>query len=118
MSEKLYGVDQFYPGDFAQILTGVYIFLLITKEIYRQSNRREAYLLPLMGLDKHIGYKSVERLYSDPLVIMVIHNMFLLSLQKRGIVEVDSCGDGTGYSLSMTKHYRSIREREGKGVKE
>lgn len=87
-------------------------FLLITKEIYRQSNRREAYLLPLMGLDKHIGYKSVERLYSDPLVIMVLHNMFLLSLQKRGIVEVDSCGDGTGYSLSMTKHYRSIRERE------
>ncbi len=25
MSEKLYGVDQFYSGDFAQILTGVYI---------------------------------------------------------------------------------------------
>ena len=25
MSEKLYGVDQFYPGDFAPILTGVYI---------------------------------------------------------------------------------------------
>ena len=24
MSEKLYGVDQFYPGDFAQILIGVY----------------------------------------------------------------------------------------------
>jgi hypothetical protein len=24
MSEKLYGVDQFYPGNFAQILTGVY----------------------------------------------------------------------------------------------
>ena len=24
MNEKLYRVDQFYPGDFAQILTGVY----------------------------------------------------------------------------------------------
>ena len=24
MSERLYGVDQFYTGDFAQILTGVY----------------------------------------------------------------------------------------------
>jgi hypothetical protein len=24
MSEKLYGVEQFYPSDFAQILTGVY----------------------------------------------------------------------------------------------
>ena len=24
MSEKLYRADQFYPGDFAQILTGVY----------------------------------------------------------------------------------------------
>ena len=26
MSEKLYGVYQFYPGDFAPILTGVYTF--------------------------------------------------------------------------------------------
>ena len=26
MNEKLYRVDQFYPGDFAQILTGVYIY--------------------------------------------------------------------------------------------
>ena len=26
MNEKLYRVDQFYPGDFAQILTGVYKF--------------------------------------------------------------------------------------------
>ena len=27
MSEKLYGVDQFYPGVFAPILTGVYTIL-------------------------------------------------------------------------------------------
>ena len=109
-------IDHF--GRFPSLDLRERVFLLITKEIYRQSNRREAYLLPLMGLDKNIGYKTVERLYSDPLVIMVLHNIFLLSLQKRGIVEVDSCGDGTGYSLSMTKHYRSIREREGEGVKE
>ena len=109
-------IDHF--GRFPSLDLRERVFLLITKEIYRQSKRREAYLLPLMGLDKHIGYKNVERLYSGPLVIMIIHNMFLLSLQKRGIVEVDSCGDGTGYSLSMTKHYLSIREREGEGVKE
>jgi len=27
MNEKLYRVDQFYPGDFAQILTGVYTYI-------------------------------------------------------------------------------------------
>ena len=63
-------IDHF--GRFPSLELRERVFLLIIKEMYRQSNRREAYLLPLMGLDKHIGYKSVERLYSDPLVIMVL----------------------------------------------
>ena len=36
MSEKLYGVDQFYPGDFAQILTGVYNYN--TKRLHSSLN--------------------------------------------------------------------------------
>ena len=37
MSEKLYEVDQFYPGDFAQILTGVYINRLQKLRIQKMS---------------------------------------------------------------------------------
>jgi hypothetical protein len=29
MNEKLYRVDQFYPGDFAQILIGVYKYPIL-----------------------------------------------------------------------------------------
>ena len=94
------------------------VFILLSQEIYEKSNRKHAYLLPIMGIHKEIGYKSVERLYSDPLVIMVLHNMFVESIRRRGISTVDACGDGTGYSLTMTKHYRTIREREGESVKE
>ena len=43
-------IDHF--GRFPSLDLRERVFLLITKEIYRQSNRREAYLLPLMGLDK------------------------------------------------------------------
>ena len=94
------------------------VFVMLSQEIYRQSNRKHAYLMPLMGFDVGIGYKVVERLYSDPLVIMVLHNMFVESIRRRGIATVDASGDGTGYSLTMTKHYRTIRERDGESVKE
>ena len=46
MSEKIYEVDQFYTGDFAQILTGDYILhhctvLNIKGESYRLKDRRK-----------------------------------------------------------------------------
>ena len=97
---------------------GEKVFVLLSQEIYRQSNRKHAYLMPLMGVETGIGYKVVERLDSDPLVIMVLHNMFVESIRRRGISTVDASGDGTGYSLSMTKHYRTIREKDGESVKQ
>jgi len=43
------------------------VFIILVKEIFRLSNRKAAYLLPLLGITKEISYKTVERLYSDPL---------------------------------------------------
>ena len=94
------------------------VFVVLVKEIFRLSNRKAAYLLPLLGIGKEISYKTVERLYSDPLVIMILNNLFLNSLKRKGIASVDASGDGTGYSLTVTKHYRSLRERNGETVKE
>lgn len=93
-------------------------FIILVKEIFRLSNRKAAYLLPLLGIEKDISYKTVERLYSDPLVIMILNNLFASTIKRKGIVSVDTCGDGTGYSLTVTKHYRSIREKDGESVKE
>ena len=60
-----------------------------------------------------ISYKTVERLYSDEMVQMVLHNMFVLTIKQRCGNIVDVCGDGTGYTLTVTKHYRTKMNKEG-----
>jgi len=94
------------------------VFIILVKEIFRLSNRKAAYLLPLLGITKEISYKTVERLYSDPLVIMILNNLFISSVKRKGIDTAETSGDGTGYSLTVTKHYRSLREKNGEIVKE
>ncbi len=59
------------------------VFIILVKEIFRLSNRKAAYLLHLLGIEKEISYKTVERLYSDPLVIMILNNLFINSVHKR-----------------------------------
>jgi transposase len=92
-------------------------FILLTNEIMKLSNRRMAYELPLFGIDITISYKTDERLYSDPLVIMILNNLFIEALRRKDIYACYAVGDGTGYSLTVTKHYRSMREKHGETVK-
>ena len=40
------------------------------------------------------------------------------SQRRKGVASVDASGDGTVYSLTVTKHYRSLREKDGEFVKE
>jgi len=103
------------------------VMLLLLKELFGKSNRMMASMLMvfsfLSGVD--VGYKTVERLYSDPLVEMAIHNLHVLILQKKGVNHVDAAGDGTGYSLSIRRHYASevkkrkdkVKDKEGNGAK-
>ena len=59
----------------------------------------------LSGID--VGYKTVERLYSNHDVEMATHNLHILILREKGVKNIDACGDGTGYSLTIKKHYAS-----------
>lgn len=83
------------------------VILLLLKEIFDRSNRNMASMIDLFsmlsGID--VSYKTVERLYSDPEVDMALHNLHMLILKKKGINKVDASGDGTGYSLTISKHY-------------
>ncbi len=83
--------------------------ILLLKEIFSLSNRKMAGLLSLFRplTDMDICYKTVERAYSALPVRLIIHNMFLLLASSAG---GNLTGDGTGYSLSITRHYRSMRE--------
>ena len=83
--------------------------ILLLKEIFKLSNRKMSGLLALFGplTDIDISYKTVERAYSSLPVELIIHNMFILLASGAG---GNLTGDGTGYSLSITRHYRSMRE--------
>src|SRR3989344_4419187 len=96
------------------------IRLILVKELTEKGNRKIANILDLFsmlnGID--ISYKTVERLYSDDKIILGLHNLFILALKKRSIKITDCCGDATGYSLTITKHYRSYAQALKDKVKE
>lgn len=96
------------------------VILLLLKELFDRSNRNMASMLDLFSLLSGIdvSYKTVERLYSDPEVELALHNLHVLILRKRGVNEVDASGDGTGYSLTIRKHYATECARRKDEIKE
>ena len=54
------------------------------------------------------SYKTIERAYEDQLVGMILHNLYVLSCGAPR--EIDASSDGTGYSLTITKHYRTDKD--------
>ena len=91
--------------------------ILLLKTIFKLSNRKTAYMLGVFNdlTDLNVSYKSVERVYSNPMVLIAIHNLFVLTIRKRGLGNVDLSGDGTGYSLTVTKHYRTDENKHHSG---
>jgi len=91
------------------------VMLFLFARLMDKSNRDVEELLelfePLFGIK--VSYKTIERLYSDEEVKIALHNLFILLLREEG-VSGDFAGDGTGYSLTITKHYRSNPEKKGK----
>ncbi len=83
--------------------------LILIKQLIDKSNRFTSSLLDLFYLmfGAEISYKYIERLYSDGDVIIALNNLFILIIEEKNIEEIDCCGDATGYSLSITKHYCS-----------
>ena len=81
--------------------------IILIKHLIDKSNRFTSDLLSLFTLMFNIeaSYKTIERLYSDTDVKLGLHNLFMLIIKEKGINEIDSCGDATGYSLTITKHY-------------
>ena len=71
--------------------------LLLIKQLVGESNRMFTGMLDLFsllsGID--ISYKTIERLYSDNIVNMALHNLHVLLLKNKNIEKVDATGDGT-----------------------
>jgi transposase len=96
------------------------VIILLLKELIGESNRKMASMIALFcllsGID--VNYKKVERLYSNYDVKLAIYNLHRLILKEKGVTNVDACGDGTGYSLMIRKHYASETKKRKDKTKE
>lgn len=92
--------------------TMLFLFARLMNKSNRDVEDILALFRPLFGFDA--SYKSVERLYSDEGVRLALYNLFLLLLEEEG-VSGSFAGDGTGYSLTVEKHYRK-NPRKGGGA--
>jgi len=65
--------------------------LLLLKYLFGKSNREMSVMLVVFSLlsDIDVSYKTVERLYSDDEVLMVLHNLHALILKKKGVEQPD-----------------------------
>lgn len=103
------------PGKPQKLSVYQKLMLFLFVRAFGKSNRDMENILeffePFFGIS--VSYKYIERLYSDEEVKMALHNLFILLLRDEGMSGKLS-GDGTGYSLSVTKHYRTGVKKESR----
>lgn len=88
--------------------------LLLIKQMVQKSNRMMSCMLNLFSLLSgiEVSYKTIERLYSDDEIEMGLHNLHVLLLGKKKVKKIHSCGDATGYGLTIRKHYASVIQKK------
>ncbi len=87
--------------------------ILLLQRLINKSNRDMSFLLMLFSslTTINISYKTVERIYDDEKVILVLKNIHQLILNEKNINSPDLSGDGTGYVLTVKEHYASIASK-------
>lgn len=94
--------------------------LILIHQLFGKSNRLMSNALLLFSLmtGVDVSYKTIERLYSDEEVELALFNLLVLMLKKKEINKINACGDATGYSLMISKHYASELQKLKDKVKE
>jgi transposase len=95
------------------------VLALLLKHLIGKSNREMSLMLIIFSwlCDIDVSYKTIERLYSDQEVILALHNLHVIMLRKKGVKNVDCGGDGSGYGLSIKKHYATEAQKLKEKIK-
>jgi len=95
------------------------VLALLLKHLIGKSNREMSFMLIVFSwlTNMEVSYKTLERLYSDQEVILALHNLHVLILKKKGVKDVNCGGDGTGYGLSIKKHYATEAQKLKEKIK-
>lgn len=89
------------------------VIILLLKHIFSKSNRTMSTMFMIFSwlTNIKVSYKTVERLYSDELVLLALSNLHNIIIEKKEIEQAHLTGDGTGYSLTVKKHYASYAQK-------
>jgi len=87
--------------------------ILLIQRYMQRSNREMSKMLMLFAYLQNIdiSYKTIERLYDDERIKIVLFNMNSLIHKELSITKADASGDGTGFMLSIKQHYASIAQK-------
>ena len=87
--------------------------ILLIQRYMQRSNREMSEMLMLFaylqGID--VSYKTIERLYDDERIKIVLFNMNSLIHKELNLTNSDASGDGTGFMLSIKEHYASVAQK-------
>lgn len=67
-----------------------------------------------MGIKQAFSYKTIERAYEDPLVTLILNEVFKMTQEPVKELEKNFSADGTGLSTSMKQNWERDRDDEKK----
>lgn len=87
--------------------------ILLIQRYMQRSNREMSEMLMLFAYLQNIdiSYKTIERLYDDQRIRIVLFNMNSLIRKELNLTRSNATGDGTGFMLSIKEHYASIAQK-------
>ena len=87
--------------------------ILLIQKFVNKSNREMSEILMLFAYLTNIdlSYKTIERLYDDERIKIILMNINSLIREELNINTSKASGDGTGFMLSIKEHYASIAQK-------
>lgn len=91
---------------------------ILTQQYFCVANRMAAGLVLLfkekMGIKRAFSYKTIERTYDDPLVTLILNEVFKMTQEPVKELEKNFSSDGTGIPTSMKQNWERDRDDEEK----
>lgn len=117
LTDKAVNMTSFYKGTKMgrpEILTlKQRVKILLIQKFINKSNREMSEMLLLFAYLQNIdiSYKTIERLYDDKRIQLILYNMNSLIRKELNLTNSEATGDGTGFMLSVKEHYASIAQK-------
>jgi transposase len=91
---------------------------ILIQQYFCVANRMTAGLVLLfrekMGIKRSFSYKTIERAYEDPLVTLILNEVFKLTQEPVKELEKNFSSDGTGVPTSMKQNWERDKDDEKK----